>query len=75
MMAMEQRGKKMSNEEFIKQLESINNKIDKLIETLDSTDNGINPSTKCSKCGMIFEGTTGYWCSHSDCPTFTKTTL
>lgn len=74
MMAMEPRGKKMNNNEIIKQLESINNKIDKLIKSLDNKDD-INPSTKCIKCGMTFEGATSYWCPEPMCPIFTKTTL
>jgi hypothetical protein len=27
---------------------------------------------KCAKCGMTFQGVTGYYCSDTECPTFLK---
>lgn len=30
------------------------------------------PSVKCSRCNITFQGAVGYYCSHSDCPTFAK---
>ena len=32
----------------------------------------IPPSVKCNKCGMTFQGVTGYYCADIDCPTFLK---
>ena len=46
MTAMEKRGKKMIDDELIKQLESINNKIDKLIQKLEDTE---YPKSEVSK--------------------------
>jgi hypothetical protein len=31
-----------------------------------------NYKTKCSKCGMTFDGITSYYCSNNDCPIFLK---
>lgn len=46
MTVTEQRGKKMIDAELIKHLESINNKIDKLIEKLEDTE---YPNSEVSK--------------------------
>jgi hypothetical protein len=32
------------------------------------------PTLKCCKCNIEFQGAVGYYCPHTDCPTFIKTT-
>ena len=88
MMAMGLRGKKMSDkhEEYINRLDKIERDISWIIQYLLKKDEPfqIPPSfppaleiykTHCTKCGMTFEGVTGYWCPQADCPIFTKTPL
>lgn len=29
-------------------------------------------TVKCAKCGMTFQGVTGYYCGDIECPTFLK---
>lgn len=88
MMAMEPKGKKMSDkhEEYIRRLDKIERDLSWIIQYLLKKDepSQIPPylppdlntyKTHCAKCGMSFEGVTGYWCPEPDCPIFTKTAL
>jgi len=75
-------------ETIIEMIDRMNKKLDRLERSVgtqtnpfvypgDNTpqpDMDFHASTTCSKCGLVFEGTTSYYCPQNDCPTFMKVT-
>lgn len=45
-----------------------------VIQPIYPTPTIYNKKTKCSKCGMVWEGVMAYVCSSSDCPVQLKVT-
>ena len=75
------------SDEIKQDLEKILKKLDRLEDIINrphepyeySVGNTLQPyyhskTGTCSKCGMTFEGTTSYYCTQNDCPTFMKAT-
>lgn len=69
--------------EYTERLDKIQRDVDWIIQYLLKRDEPVQPppytaptsTTRCAKCGMSFEGITGYYCSDPRCPTFPRTTL
>ena len=68
-------------EEYLKRLDKLQRDVEWITQYLLKRDMPIQPppynpndySTRCSKCGLVFSGITGYYCQDSQCPTFAKT--
>jgi hypothetical protein len=73
------------HEEYIKRLDKIERDISWIIQYLIKKDEpfqippynpyDLNKTQLCSKCGMEFKGSTGYYCPNQTCPIFSKTTV
>ena len=74
----------MEDKEFTERLKKIERDVEWLIQYLLKKDEPTpvppfipdypyNRETRCSKCGMVFSGITGYSCPDAQCPTFAKT--
>lgn len=75
------------HEEYIERLDRIERDLQWIIQYLLKKDQPISPppynpiypgigtaSTNCAKCGMSFDGVTGYVCYQQDCPKFLRVT-
>ena len=69
---------KQDLEKILKRLDKIEDVINRPYEPYeypgDNTPQPYYSATSCAKCGMTFEGVTGYYCPQNVCPTFIRAT-